>query len=253
MPTTASTGAANATRRGRLLGAIRRLGPAELGLILGLLIAAGGIWLFVALAGEMVEGDLDDLDRYLLLLFRSEGDPSDPLGPEWLEEVMRDLTALGSVVVLVGATLAVVGYLALAGKYRAAMFVVIAIGSGMTLSFAIKHGFERPRPDLVPHAARVFTASFPSAHSTMSATAFLTLGALLARVQAERRLRVYVVLLALLLTIGVGVSRVYLGVHWPSDVLAGWALGGSWALLCWVVFLWLQRRGDVETSDEGEG
>lgn len=237
------------TRDGDLAEVMRR-GPSELGLILGLILAAGGLLGFVVLADQMVRGGLDGLDRQLLMSFRSSDDVGDPLGPPWLEEAMRDLTALGSVVVLSVATLVTTGFLVLAGRWRAALFVLAAIGSGTVLSFAVKHGFERPRPDLVPHAARTFTASFPSAHAAMSATAFLTLGALIARVPERRRLKLFVVLLATLLTVAVGTSRIYLGVHWPSDVLAGWALGGSWAVLCWTAFLWLQRRGRLEAAEE---
>lgn len=239
---------------GKDLGrAVRRFAPAEQGLTLGLLLAAAGLFGFIELAGEVVEGETERLDRRLLMVFRDPSDLSNPLGPAWLEEAMRDLTALGSVIVLTTLTLASALFLALAGRSRSALFVLIAIGGGVALSFLIKHGFERPRPDLVPHAARTFTASFPSAHSVMSAVTFLTLGTLLARVQSRRRLKIFIVLAAILLTVAVGVSRIYIGVHWPSDVLAGWILGGSWALLCWTVFLWLQRRGRIEVRPDETG
>ncbi len=233
----------------RLRDAIRRLGPPELGLIVGLLIVAAGIWAFLGIAEEVQEGEVEAFDRTLLMLFRDPSDLSKPLGPAWLGETMRDFTALGSMAVLITITVATAMFLALAGKIRVALFVLGAIGGGVVLSFAIKHGFERVRPDLVPHAARVFTASFPSAHSAMAAVTYLTLGALLARVQARRRLKVYLVALAVLLTIMVGISRIYLGVHWPTDVLAGWTLGASWAALCWVIAIWLQRHGRVEPAD----
>ena len=231
-----------------LRDAIARLAPLEFGLILGLLLGAAGLWGFIELAGDVIEGDTELLDQRLLMLFRHPDDLSDPLGPPWLEEAMRDITALGSTVVLAMLTLAAAAFLALAGRWRTALFLLLAIGGGVILSFAIKHGFERPRPDLVSHGARTFTPSFPSAHSVMSAVAYLTIGALLARVQPRRRLKVYIAALALLLTVAVGISRIYLGVHWPSDVLAGWALGGSWAMFCWVLALWLQRRGEVEPT-----
>jgi undecaprenyl-diphosphatase len=162
----------------------------------------------------------------------------------------RDLTALGSFGVLALLTAAAVGYLVLAAKRHAAIAVLAAVAGGVVLSTALKLGFDRPRPDLVPHAVEVYTASFPSGHSMMAAVTYLTLGALLARVEGDWRLKLYWVGIALLLTLLVGFSRVYLGVHWPSDVLGGWALGATWALACWIVMQWLQRRGTVEPSED---
>jgi undecaprenyl-diphosphatase len=130
------------------------------------------------------------------------------------------------------------------------LLVIGAVCGGMMLSTALKMGFERPRPDLVPHATRVYTASFPSGHAMLSATAYLTLGALLARVEKLRRIKAFFLGLAVCLTLLIGISRVYLGVHWPSDVLAGWADGAAWASLCWFAALQLQRRGQVEKPGE---
>ena len=100
--------------------------------------------------------------------------------------------------------------------------LLVAVGGGVLLSTLLKIGFDRPRPDLVPHGAVVY-ASFPSGHAMLSAVVYLTLGALLARVQPRRLLKLYLLGLAILLTVAVGISRVYLGVHWPTDVVAGWA------------------------------
>jgi undecaprenyl-diphosphatase len=136
----------------------------------------------------------------------------------------------------------------LARKRGAALLVLASVGGGALLSTLLKLSFERPRPDLVPHAVAVYTASFPSGHAMLSAVTYLTLGTLLARIQPRRRLRAYIVAVAVLLTLLVGTSRVYLGVHWPTDVLAGWCLGAAWAMLCWAVALWLQRRGRVEAD-----
>lgn len=218
--------------------------------LLALLVIAAALWAFLGLADEVREGDQFRLDRVILLLFRDAADPSNPVGPPWLESAVRDVTALGGTVVIVLVSLAAVGYLALAGKRGAALFVVASILGAMLLSFAIKAGIERPRPDLVPHGTAVYTASFPSGHATGAAATYLTLGALLARFQAHRRLKIFLLSFATILTVLIGLSRVYLGVHWPSDVLAGWTLGASWALLCWLVARWLQRRGAVEPESE---
>jgi len=220
----------------------------ELSVLGAMLAVAAGLLAFAKLAEEMVEGDMRAFDEFLLLSLRSAADPSNPLGPRWLEEMMRDFTALGGIGVLVAVTLAVIGYLVLTRKRYAAITIVVAIVTGLMLSHALKWGFARPRPELVPHGQVVYTQSFPSGHAMLSALVYLTLGALLARTQACRGVRVYFLAVAGLLTAVVGVSRVYLGVHWPTDVLAGWVGGAGWALLCWLVILWLQRRGKVEAE-----
>jgi undecaprenyl-diphosphatase len=222
----------------------------EAAILASIVLAATSLVLFAQLTDEVIEGETRVFDETVLLALRQPGDPSNPIGPGWLEDAMRDFTALGSLAVLTFLTAAVTGFLVLQGKRHAALLVVVAIGGGILVSTLTKLGFDRPRPDLVPHGATVYTASFPSGHSMMSAVTYLTLGALLARVHAERRLKLYLLGLAVIITVLVGTSRVYLGVHWPTDVLAGWALGAAWALLCWAVALWLQMRGKVETGAE---
>lgn len=204
---------------------------------------------FAKIAEEVVEGDTGGLDKKLLLMLRNPADLADPIGPQWLEEMMRDFTALGGVGVLVLLVCCVAGFVALTGRRRTALLVIAAIGSGLLLSSLLKYGFSRPRPDLVPHGARVYTSSFPSGHSTMSAIVYLTLGALLARTQRSGVVKVFVMGVAAMVTLLVGVSRVYLGVHWPTDVLAGWVIGSAWALLSWLAMLWLQDHGQVEPED----
>jgi undecaprenyl-diphosphatase len=169
-------------------------------------------------------------------------DRADPLGPRWVEEMGRDFTALGGVAVLTLFVVAAAGYLWLARRPRALAFLLASVPSGWALSLLLKQGFARPRPDLVPHGSYVYTASFPSGHAMMSAVTYLTLGALLARVMPHRRMKLFVIACALVLTGLAGVSRVYLGVHWPTDVVAGWAVGGSWAVFCWLVADWIARR-----------
>lgn len=222
----------------------------EVGTLLLVALVFGGGWAFLEVAEEVSEGEVQAIDRQAILALRVPEDPSDPLGPRWLEEAGRDMTALGGMGVLSLLTLAVAGFLWLGGKPHAALFVLVAVGGGIVLSTALKGFFDRPRPDLVPHGSYVYTTSFPSGHSMLSAVTYLTLGALLARVQARRRLKVYLLTLAVVVTLLVGVSRIYLGVHWPTDVLAGWSAGAAWALLCWVAALLLQRRGRVEEADE---
>lgn len=198
---------------------------------------------FWGIAEEVLEGDTLHLDERILLAMRVSGDPTRPVGPAWLEESFRDFTGLGGVGVLGLLTAATLGYLWLQGRRRAALYVLLAIGGGLLLSLALKAGFQRPRPDLVSHGSLVYTASFPSGHSMLSAIVYLTGGAMLALVHRRRSVRLYILGCAVLATLLVGVSRVYLGVHWPTDVLAGWAGGAGWAALCWLIARRLQARG----------
>ena len=218
---------------------------------LGPLVSLGALslfaWAFLALADDVFEGETEDFDRAILLALRNPQDLADPVGPSWLEESARDITGLGGYAVLTLVTVAALSYLVLTRKRHAALLLAAAVLGGTLLSTGLKLGFERPRPDLVPHAARVYTASFPSGHAMLSAVTYLTLGALLARVEEHRRVKALLVAVAILITLLVGSSRVYLGVHWPSDVIAGWCVGAAWASLCWFVALQLQRRGQVET------
>jgi undecaprenyl-diphosphatase len=135
-------------------------------------------------------------------------------------------------------------------KRNAAVLVAAAVGGGLLLSALFKAGFDRPRPDLVSHLSQVYTTSFPSGHSMMSAVAYLTLGALLAQLHKGRAVQAFILAVAILITVLVGLSRVYLGVHWPTDVLAGWAAGAAWACLCWLVAQWFQKRGALERGVE---
>jgi undecaprenyl-diphosphatase len=221
----------------------------ELSILLLLILLAGGIWMFVGLADEVVEGETYFVDKAVLMAFRDPADPLRPLGPGWLAEAMRDLTALGSFLVLGFLTLAAAGYFCFQRLFGLSLLVIVAAGGGMALSAALKSVFERQRPELVPHDVALYTSSFPSQHSMMSAIVYLTLGALLARVQPTRSLRLYLLLLAVVVAVAVGLSRVYLGIHWPSDVLAGWSAGGAWAIVCWLIARRLHLHGDVGDGD----
>ncbi len=206
------------------------------------ILTTGGIWAFVELAEAVSEGSAREVDEWTILAMRNPADKADPVGPRWFEEMMRDFTALGGYGVLTALTIAVVIYLWLRKQHEMALLVLSAVIGGVVLSTVLKSIFDRPRPDLVPHEAFVYSKSFPSGHAMMSAATYLTLGAMLAQAEKSRQLKIFFVTLGLLIMLVVGVSRVYLGVHWPTDVLAGWAAGGAWALACWSVAHMIERR-----------
>lgn len=214
----------------------------EFSVLLAGIVIAGGLWGFVELAEVARQTAAHTLDTEILLAFRVSGRPDDPVGPLWVEEAMRDITGLGSTVVLVMVTAASIVYLLLIRRWREALLVLLTVGVGQVISSLLKLGIDRPRPDLVPHLAEVQTLSFPSGHAMMSAVTYLTLGTMLAGIAPSRPTKIYVLALAVLITLLVGVSRIYLGVHWPSDVLAGWCAGFAWAMLCWLLARRFVRR-----------
>lgn len=199
------------------------------------MLCAGGIWAFAELAEAVGDGEAHSVDEWLILALRDPADRANPLGPRWFEEMMRDYTALGGYAILTPLTFSTAIYLWLRKRGRVALVVLIAVGGGILLSTIMKSYFDRPRPDLVPHGSYVLTKSFPSGHAMMAATTYLTLGAVIAETERKRALRIFFLGLGVLLAVLVGISRVYLGVHWPSDVLAGWVAGSVWALCCWMM------------------
>ena len=188
---------------------------------------AAGVWVFALISDEVIEGGTQAFDRKILLAMRHPGDLA-PIGPPWFQEAARDITALGGVTVLGVFTVITAAYLALDGKRRMALFVIASVASGFVVSTILKDAFHRARPDIVPHAVTVSSPSFPSGHSMMSAIAYLVLGALLARSQERKALKAYFLLVAAFLSFLVGVTRVYLGVHYPTDVIAGYLTGTVW-------------------------
>lgn len=204
-----------------------------LGLAIGLL---GMFWL----GSEVLEGDTFALDKLILRDLRTVKDPGLPIGPIWLRSSAFDMTALGGVTVLTLITVFVAGYLVASRKAHIALFVATAIASGSVANSLLKKFFVRARPEVVPHLVVVTSASFPSGHAMNSAMVYLTLAALVARSQEHNRVRLYLLGIAILLTMLVGTTRVYLGVHWPSDVIAGWCIGAIWAVHCSLIAKSLQ-------------
>jgi len=208
------------------------------------------LWGFLSLADEVMEGDTTTLDTRILRAFRKADDPARPIGPDWVENSLLDLTALGGPTVLGLVVVSVAGYLLLQTRYHTAIVVLATAASGEVVNFAMKNLFMRPRPDVVPHLRDVTTSSFPSGHAMESAIIYLTLGAMLMRLAERRVTKIYCIGIAIFLTLLVGISRVYLGVHYPTDVVAGWMFGFFWASLCWIAARRFERETGVAEERE---
>ncbi|MCY0096241.1 phosphatase PAP2 family protein [Hoeflea ulvae] len=209
-----------------------------------------GVYAFIEIAEEMAEGEIRKFDEMLFLSLRAPGDPSTPLGPPWLQETAVEVTSIGGYPLIILTLAAVAGFFIVTRRYGAAVYAVLAVGSGALLSQTLKQYYGRPRPDLVDHMDTVHTMSFPSGHAMVTTVAYLTLASLVIGFLTDRRARIYVLAVAVFVAVIVGVSRVYLGVHWPSDVAAGWALGAAWASLSWLILHFLKHHSRVPIEPE---
>ena len=213
---------------------------------LGLMGAAGAALLFLLLAAAVTGGSTAEVDAAILRAIRELSGGDAATGA--LRAAMLDLTALGDSFTLTLVTLVVAGYCLVARRFGLAVAVAGSISGGALLVSGLKLLFDRARPDVVTQLAPIHDASFPSGHAANSAVIYLTLGVLLARAESSHRMRIYLVACAILLTLGVGSSRVYLGVHWPSDVLGGWLFGAGWAAVTGLVVRRLERKGAVRAA-----
>lgn len=212
---------------------------------LAVLVAALSLFLFIA--HEVADGDHLALDETIMRSLQTAA-PTRPNDSIWFAELARDVTALGSMIVLTTITVLVAGFLALSRRFGAALFLIVAAAGGQTLNTLLKFLYGRPRPDTALRWLEIDSLSFPSGHSTSSAVIYLTLAVLLARLTENKRQKVYLIGSALLLSFLVGLSRVYLGVHYPTDVVAGWTLGVAWAQLCWFAARAIGRRRLATTA-----
>jgi undecaprenyl-diphosphatase len=223
-----------------VVAAIRRWvagrGAMQTALLVAAVVALAVLSLgFFELADDVAEGDTTAFDEWAVRSLRQADDPAVPVGPAWLREAGIDVTALGSVAVVVLLSSLVGGFLLLHGRRGLVCILLAALLGGLLLNTGLKHFYDRRRPDVVPHLREVTTPSFPSGHAALSAVAYPTLGVMCARAVTGPAVRAYCVAAAALLPLLVGVSRIYLGVHYPTDVLAGWMVGACWAIACWVI------------------
>jgi undecaprenyl-diphosphatase len=231
---------------------VARRDRAELAVLAGVLVLFVCLFGTFELAGDVVEGDTQGFDDRVLRALRDPNDPGTPIGPHWLRIAALDITALGSGFVLGLTVTAITGFLLLQGMTRTALFILVASVGGWVLNNSLKGVFGRERPDVVPHLSEVASLSFPSGHAMTSAVVYLTLGVLLMRVVERPITKFYCLGVAILATLLIGSTRVYLGVHYPTDVLAGWMIGFAWALLCWIVERAIERRSGIEAERKAQ-
>ncbi|WJI61906.1 phosphatase PAP2 family protein [Mesorhizobium sp. C416B] len=205
-------------------------------------ICAVSLLTFGFLVAEMRLDQIAEVDKRLLLSLRNPSDLSNPLGPVWFGEMVRDFTALGSTGVLVFVTAAGIGYMYAQGMVKEGVYLLLVVASGRVTDILLKYFVARPRPAIVPHIVTETTTSFPSSHAMMSAVVYLSIAVIvISDTNARKFAKVYFLSVAILLTSVIGASRVYLGVHWPSDVLAGWSVGVFWVTACWILKLLVPR------------
>jgi undecaprenyl-diphosphatase len=226
------------------------LARGEITAVAAMLILAGSVLAFIDIAEDFSEDEARTFDTDVLHAFHPGPDPADPIGPEWLDHAVRDFTALGSLAILLTIALIAIGFLVMQRRRLQALMLALSLAGGLALSELLKHVFERTRPPEIYHAAGTLNASFPSGHALLSTVFYVTLGAMLARTLKTRAQKVYALGVGLLLAMLVGASRVYLGVHWASDVLAGWCVGAAWAMACWLLEWAVERKARAIPSPE---
>ena len=229
-----------AAARRRLVAALTSFEAGLLGI--GVLISAGA-WAILFLGGEAREGETGSFDRAAMLLFRIPGHPHQPIGPPWLQDVMRDLTAFGGTTFVTLATLVAALALIFHRRWRHGLILASTVALAQGCDEWLKGFFDRARPDFAPPWIYFSGHSFPSGHSTASAALWLSLAVLAASFEVRRRMKAFWFAVASLVILAVGLSRVFLGVHWPTDVLAGWVLGACWALVGWIAWRLLALEG----------
>lgn len=223
-----------------------RMARTEIAAVSALFIVALGVMIFVEVADDMTEADGQAFDHAVLAWLQPVA--GEPRGPWWLKEAAADLTSLGGISVLALFAVIAFAFLLIQRKRLSALLLVVGLAGGVALSEGLKAMFQRERPPAVFQAVDTLNASFPSGHALLSTVFYLTLGVMLTRAFPRGRLKAFVLGAAILIALLIGLTRVYLGAHWASDVFAGWSVGAAWAMALWLVAYAVQRRQAVHTD-----
>jgi undecaprenyl-diphosphatase len=216
--------------------------------IIAVIALVAGTVGFLILAGYVTGGSTEYIDTKILRSLRNPNNLQLSIGPRWVIDTMNDITVLGSATIVLLITLIVIGYFILQKNYSAVYLILAAVIGGALIDLELKEFFGRVRPTIIPNLMQPFTFSFPSGHSMMSAVIYLSLASLMARFQKRQRDKIYILSVAILLSLIIGVSRVYLGAHYPTDVLGGWLLGTAWAAFCWLIAWFVSQRKISESK-----
>jgi undecaprenyl-diphosphatase len=197
----------------------------------------------------VASGVTQSLDESVIVALRIPGHPEDPRGKPWMEHLARDITSFGAATPLVILTFALGCFCFMVNRRADGVQLVVTVVTGMGFYTLVKYAVGRPRPELVSHLVYSTTSSFPSGHAMASALFYLTLTSIGLGRTAHGMGRLYAWLCVILWIAAIGFSRVYLGVHWPTDVIAGWAAGTAWFLACRII---LQMFGSREFKFAGD-
>jgi undecaprenyl-diphosphatase len=217
----------------------------EIALLAVWVAAAGALWSFLAIGSEMREGELTAFDRVVLEALRQPGQPHMAIGPHWLIESMRDITALGGVTLLSVVTVLAVIVLIGHQRKRQALVLALFVPLAQLSSGLFKNVYDRPRPSFAIFGDLPSSMSFPSGHSTVATATYFLLAVIVSSLETSRSMKALAFAVAGMLSVGIGFSRVFLGVHWPSDVIAGWCLGAAWALVAAVALRAMRKHSEA--------
>jgi undecaprenyl-diphosphatase len=226
----------------------------EMAALTALLVAALGVMSFIEIADDMTEADGQALDQQVLALMRPYADdPGRPWGPWWLKEAAADITSLGGISVLGLFALIVIVFLLSQRKWLSSLLLALGLIGGVVLSEGLKAVFERERPPAAMQAVETLNASFPSGHALLSTVFYLSVAVMLTRAFPRQRFKIFVLGVGIVMALLVGLTRIYLGAHWATDVFAGWAVGSAWAMVLWLVAYGVarwQKRHRAPLQDE---